>query len=76
MSTDSTTTITVRELYSAFEDDLVYAMSMTLFLSRALDAMPDLDKEEAEGAGRIARAIFDRIEGVKGECLNAIGPNA
>lgn len=75
MSTDSTTTITVRELYSAFEDDLVYAMSMTLFLSRALDAMPDLDKEEAEGAGRIARAILDRLDGIKGECLNAIGPS-
>lgn len=75
MSTISNTDATVRGLYSAFEDDLIAAMSMTLFLSRALDSMPDLDKEEAEGAGRVVRAIYDRLDGIKGEMLNAVGPS-
>lgn len=75
MSTISTTAATARGLYSAFEDDLITAMSMALFLSRALDSMPDLDKDEAEGAGRVARAIYDRLDGIKGEILNAVGPS-
>jgi hypothetical protein len=75
MSTISTTAATARGLYSAFEDDLITAMSMALFLSRALDSMPDLDKDEAEGAGRVARAIYDRLDGIKGEMLNAVGPS-
>jgi hypothetical protein len=75
MST-STTETTASALYDEIESDLIAAMLIATFLSRALDSMSDLDKKEAEGAGRVVDTIYDLLNGIKDKCLNATpGPS-
>lgn len=66
--------ITVSDLYHEVEDDILSVIDLTNFLIESLDQHGGISEGGAAGMQRVLTVLRERADGIKGEFLNAIGP--